>query len=52
MSEMLNYKLFMSLNIDLMLANSAYPNEMSHKAAFHLVVHCLPKYLSTSIQSQ
>ena len=29
-----------------MLANSADPDEMQHYAAFHLGLHCLPKYLS------
>ena len=28
----------------LILANSADPNEMQHYAAFHLGLHCLPKY--------
>ena len=31
---------FLSLN----LANSAYPGEMSHYAAFHLGLQCLSKY--------
>ena len=26
------------------LANSADPDEMQHDAAFHLGLHCLPKY--------
>ena len=26
------------------LANSAEPDEMQHYAAFHLGLHCLPKY--------
>ena len=26
-------------------ANSADPDEMQHYAAFHLGLHCLPKYL-------
>ena len=39
-----------SLNISipedfLILANSADPDEMQHYAAFHLGLHCLPKYL-------
>ena len=28
----------------LILANSADPDEMQHYAAFHLGLHCLPKY--------
>ena len=28
-------------------ANSADPDEMLHHAAFHLGLHCLPKYLFT-----
>ena len=35
----------LSLNINLVLANSAYPDEMLHGAAFHLGLHGLPKYL-------
>ena len=35
--------LFISLNIDLVLANSADPDEMPHRAAFHLGFHCLQK---------
>ena len=27
------------------LCNSAVPDEMPHYAAFHLGLHCLPKYL-------
>ena len=36
---------FHSLKIDFALANSADPGEMSHYVAFHLGLHCLPKYL-------
>ena len=28
----------------MILANSADPDEMQHYAAFHLGLHCLPKY--------
>ena len=36
----------MSLNIVLILASSADPDEITpHYAAFHLGLHCLPKYL-------
>ena len=34
---------FLSLKIDFVLANSADPGEMTHLAAFHLGLHCLPK---------
>ena len=30
--------------IDFVLANSADPDEMQHHAAFHMGIHCLPKY--------
>ena len=33
-----------SLKIDFVLANSADPDEMPHYAAFHLGLHCWPKY--------
>ena len=32
--------------------NSADPDEMCPYAAFHLGLHCLPKYLFTSIQNE
>ena len=32
------------LKVVLILANSADPDEMQHYAAFHLGLHCLPKY--------
>ena len=34
----------LSLEIVLILANSVDPDEMPHYAAFHLGLHCLPKY--------
>ena len=34
------------------LANSADPDEMPPNAAFHLGLHCLPKYLFAGIQSK
>ena len=34
---------FLSLKIVFILANSADPDEMPHKAAFHLGLHCLLK---------
>ena len=36
---------FQSLKIDFVLASSADHDEMLHYAAFHLGLHCLPKYL-------
>ena len=40
----LNYDIFLSLKVSLILANSAYPDEMQHYAALHLGLQCLPKY--------
>ena len=37
-------------DVVLILANSADPNEKQHHAAFHLGLHCLPKYGVTTIQ--
>ena len=34
----------LSLKVVLILADSAGPDEMQHYAAFHLGLHCLPKY--------
>ena len=42
--EFLNCLVFLSLKAVLILANSADPDEMQHYAAFHLGLHCLPKY--------
>ena len=39
-----NKKLFLSLKIVFVIANSENPDEMLHKAAFHLGLHCLSKY--------
>ena len=36
---------FFSLKIHFVLANNADPDEMLHNAAFHLGLHCLPKYV-------
>ena len=38
----LNYDVFLSLKVVLILANSKDPDEMQHTAAFHLGLHCLP----------
>ena len=45
-----NNNVFLSLKISFVLANNADPDEMPHYAAFHLGLHCLPKYLFTCIQ--
>ena len=42
----------MSLKIAFILANSADPDEMPPYVAFHLGLHCSPKYLFTSIQNE
>ena len=34
------------------LANSEDPDEMPHNVAFHLGLHCLPKYMFSSIQNE
>ena len=36
---------FLSQKIVFFLANSADPDRMPHTVAFHLGLHCLPKYL-------
>ena len=36
--------LFLSLKIVIIIANIVDPDEMQHHAAFHLGLHCLPKY--------
>ena len=51
MSETLNYDIFMSVKNVFILAHSADPDEMPPYASFHLGLHCLPKYLFTSIQN-
>ena len=42
----------LSLKIVFILANSADSNEMPLYAAFHLGLHCMPKYSSTSIHNE
>ena len=39
------YIVFLSLNIVFISANSADSDEMPPYTAFHLGLHCLPKYL-------
>ena len=34
----------LAMKVVLILANSTDPDEMQHKVAFHLGLHCLPKY--------
>ena len=41
----LNYDLFISLKVVLILSNSEDPDEMQHYAAFHPGLHCLQKYM-------
>ena len=50
MKKFLNYDVCLSLEIVLILANSANPDEMQHNAVFHLGFHCLPKYLFRGFQ--
>ena len=38
------FDVLLSLKVVLILANSAEADEMQHFAAFHLGLHCLPKY--------
>ena len=47
MSEVIIYKkniVFFCLKIFLTFTNCVDPDEMQHYAAFHLALHCLPKY--------
>ena len=37
--------LFLFLKIVFIMANCVDPDEMPHDAAFHLCLHCLPKYV-------
>ena len=39
------------LNVDFVLANSKDPDEMPHFVAFHLGLHCAPKYLFRGLRS-
>ena len=41
----INCDVFLSLNVLVILANSAEPDDMQHYAAFHLGIHSLPNYL-------
>ena len=42
--------MFLSLKVVLILANIADPDEMQYDAAFHLGLHCLPKYPFSGFQ--
>ena len=44
------YDVFLTLEIILIIANSGDPDEMQHCAAFHLGLHCLPKYPFRGLQ--
>ena len=44
--------IFLSLKIDFIIANIADPDEIPQYAAFHLSIHCLPKYLFNVIQKE
>ena len=44
--------IFLSLKIVFILTNSADPDVMLCYTAFHLGLHCLPKYLMTGIQNE
>ena len=43
--EFSKFDVFLSLKVVFILANSADTDEMQHFAAFHMGLHCLPKYL-------
>ena len=43
--------IILSLKINFVLANSVDPDEMLHYPAFHLGLHCLPKYPFRSFES-
>ena len=40
------------MNTCFIFANRADPDEMPHDAAFHLDLHCLPKYLFEDIKNE
>ena len=46
------FNIFPSLNVVFILVNSADPDEVPPYAAFHLGLHCLPKYLFTDMQNK
>ena len=50
--KFLNFSIFLSPKIVLTSASSANPDEMPPYVAFHLALHCLPKYLLTDILNE
>ena len=50
--EFLNYDLFPSLKVVLILANSTDPDEMQQFAAFHLGLHCLDQSTRLGVSSK
>ena len=42
----------LSIKIVVILVNSADSDKLPPYAAFHLGIHCLPKYLFTGIQNE
>ena len=51
MLTLFKFAVFLSMKTVFILANSVYPDETTHYAAFHLGLRCLPKYLFISIQN-
>ena len=51
-NQFLKYIVFLSLKIDLILANSADHDEMPHHAAFHLGIRCLQNYPFTGLRAE
>ena len=47
----LNYDVFLTLKVVLILVKSADLDEMQHYAAFHVGLHCLPKYQLRGFQN-
>ena len=52
LSNFLSNCVFLLLKIAFILSNSADHNKIPHYAAFHLGVHCVPKYIFTGIQNE
>ena len=48
----ISIKLCISFPKDFLSANSVDPDDMPPDMAFHLGLHCLPKYLFISIQNE
>ena len=45
-----NYDVCLSLKSVLVITNSVETDEMQHYVAFHMGLHCLPKYLFRGFQ--